>query len=117
MLTKADLEQIRKIVRQEVTVEFKAARSELLAEIKFARMEITNRIDDLEGRVKSLEISLAETQSKIQTLIKKLNMMAKDITKIKNRLEMVSIKLDDDHTKLKQRVIDIEDHLGISKHS
>lgn len=58
MLTKTDLNQIRKIFREEQRVEIGNLGSSLRSEMKLMRMEIQNDIRDLEDRVKNVEIRI-----------------------------------------------------------
>lgn len=58
MLTKTDLNQIRKIFREEQRVEIGNLGSSLRAEMKLMRIEIQNEIRDLEDRVKNVEIQI-----------------------------------------------------------
>lgn len=58
MLTKTDLNQIRKIFREEQRVEIGNLGSSLRSEMKLMRMEIQNDIRDLEERVKNIEVKI-----------------------------------------------------------
>lgn len=99
MLTKQDLNQIKKVVRDEVVSEAKNTRRDLRSEIKLSRMEIQNDIHDLTGRVKNLEQQSEKT--------------AKDIKKIKKDAAFTANFLDKEHLGLEKRVNRIETHLDI----
>ena len=57
MLTKTDLLQIRKIIREEIEAESKPLQEDLRGEIKLSRIEIQKDIRDLKGKIKDLEIT------------------------------------------------------------
>lgn len=92
MLTKTDLSQIRKIIREEVETESKSLREDIQGEIKLARIEIQKEVSALKDKVKNLEIAL----SKIQ----------KDIRKIVNFF-------DEEYLTLRRRVERLEEHLNL----
>lgn len=68
MLTKDDLVQIRKVIREEVEAESENIRNELRMEIKLARMELSLRMDKLEDRLKNVEIKLTSMDKEIKNL-------------------------------------------------
>lgn len=85
MLTKDDLEQIKKAlrpVREEVTVEAQATRDDLQAEIKLAGMRTASSHTDLENRVKNLTITVNNMDQKITTLDKNVSLLDKKIDKV-----------------------------------
>jgi hypothetical protein len=73
MLTKQDLSQIKKAVRDEVTTEAKTTRINLRAEIKLSRIEIQNDLNDLTDRAKNLEQQTDETHKTVKKIDKKLD--------------------------------------------
>lgn len=96
MLTKSDLSEIRKIIREEVENELNAAKDELQADISMSRMRIQNDINELTDRIKNLEIRVTKMHTELKTEIK-----------------MVSHFLDKENMETIKRVEKIEDHLGI----
>lgn len=58
MLTKTDLNQIRKIFREEQEVELGNLKSSLRSEMKLMRMEIQNEIRTLEERIRNIEVKI-----------------------------------------------------------
>ena len=94
MLTKNDLSQIKNIVREEVEAEGENIRSEINSEIKLAGMRTTTELQEVNTRLKNLEI----TTRKIQ----------KDLAK-------TSDFLDRENLRTVKRVRIIEKHLGISE--
>lgn len=91
MLTKNDLSQIKNIVREEVEAEGENIRSEINGEIKLAGIRTTTELQEVNTRLKNLEI----TTRKIQ----------KDLAK-------TSDFLDRENLKTVKRVRKIEEHLG-----
>ena len=106
MLTKQDLIQIKKVVRDEVVSEGKNTKDELRTEIKLSRMQIQNDINGLANRVKNLELQTNETGKAIVKL-------QKDVTKIKKDVKFTANFLDREHLLLERRTKRIETHLGI----
>src|SRR3989344_4658261 len=69
MLTKTDLSQIQKVVKEvvrtEVETEAKTTRRELQTEMKLSRMKLEERLLGLENRVKDLDIRTESNCKKI----------------------------------------------------
>lgn len=101
MLSKDDLKQIRAIVREEVEAEVENAKNELTNETKFSRMQVLNRIDKLEDRMKNLEV--------------KFNKQQKELEDARKDIGIVISTFDQDYMKLKERVEVLEDHLGYTQ--
>ncbi|GEM_PF-1217854 len=97
MLTKSDLSQIRKILREEVENEVRASKDELQADISMARMRVQNSVDELKDRIKNLEI--------------KVTKMHKEL---KEEIKIVSHVLDKENIKTLKRVEKIEHHPGFA---
>lgn len=97
MLTKSDLSQIRKIIREEVENEVNATKDELQSDIIMSRMRIQQDINELTDRTKNLEIRITK--------------MHRDL---KNEVKMVSHFLDKENMETVKRVEKIEDHLGLT---
>ena len=69
MLTKTDLQQIQKLMREEIEVEAQRTRDELQAEIKLSRMEINTALGKIEDRLKSVEVKFSKIQKDIDVII------------------------------------------------
>lgn len=97
MLNKTDLEEIRKIIREEVENEAQSTRDSLEAEIKLARIKIQNDIDELKDKIKNLEIKTAKMHKEL-----------------KNEIKMVVHFLDRENVKALERIKRIEQHLALT---
>lgn len=106
MLTKQDLSQIKKVVRDEVTLEAKDTRTSLRSEIKLSRMEIQSDLNDLTDKAKDIDQRLTETQ-------KDVSITKKDVKKIDKKLDFVIKFFDKKHVALEKRTERIETHLNI----
>ena len=104
MLTKADLSEIRKIVREEVENETQAIKNELQGDITMSRMRVQNDINELKDRIKNIEIRLTKLDNRVAKMHKDL----------KNEIKMVVHYLDKENIKTLKRVEKIEDHLGLT---
>lgn len=62
MLTKNDLSQIKNIVREEVEAEGENIRSEINSEIKLAGIRTTTELQEVNTRLKNLEITTRKIQ-------------------------------------------------------
>ena len=87
MLTKSDLNQIRKIVREEVETESKSSKEDLQGEIKLARIEIQKEIRQLAKRVKNLEIAVNKIQKDVTSIISFFDQEYLELRKRVGRLE------------------------------
>ncbi len=92
MLTKSDLQQIRKIIREEIEEESENTRRELRTELKLFRMQLEDRMEKIEDSLKNLSIRLRKVEKDISAAI--------DI-------------FDKTDVKLTKRVEKIEEHLQI----
>lgn len=101
MLTKADLKQIRAVVREEVEAEVKSVRSE----IKFSTIRLETRFDEVEDRLKDVEINLNKVE-------KDLKEIKSEVRFIREALNATISHFEKDNIKFKKRVERIEDHLG-----
>ncbi len=97
MLTKVDLNQIRKVVREEVENEAQSIKDELGADITTSRMRIQTEINELKDRIKNLEIRVSKMHKEL-----------------KKEIKMVSHFLDKENLLVVKRVENIEEHLGLS---
>lgn len=96
MLTKNDLSQIRKVVREEVGNETQAVRDELQSDITMSRIEIQNEARGVKDRLKNVEIRVTK--------------MHKDL---KKGIKQVTNFLDKENIKTRKRVDRVEEHLGL----
>lgn len=124
MLTQDDLKQIRKVVREEVTTEVKDATSNLEGQIRITKMEIRNDINDLDDRMKNVEIrvdnvgegfkivqnDLMETKNSIKSIETGMKKMHKDL---KKEIKGVLHFLDRENMSTRKRVLKIERHLAL----
>jgi len=67
MLTKNDLSQIKNIVREEVEAEGENTRSEINGEIKLAGIRTTTELQEVNTRLKNLEITTRKIQKDLKT--------------------------------------------------
>lgn len=70
MLTKQDLNQIKKVVRDEIVSEAKNTKSSLRSEMKLSRMEIQDDLHDLTDRIINFE---QQTGKNFKSVNKKLD--------------------------------------------
>jgi len=106
MLTKNDLDQIRKVVRQEVKVEVKDSTSTLGSQIRLSRMQVQSDISGLDDRTKNVEIrldDLANNAKKIQ----------KDVSQIKKTQDTMLDLLDKEQMEQRKRIVRLEEHVGL----
>ncbi|MEK7517587.1 MAG: hypothetical protein AAB583_03475 [Patescibacteria group bacterium] len=106
MLTKTDLSQIRKIVREEVETEIRSAYDELQGEMKMMRIRIETRLGAIENKVKDLDI-------KVNGLEVKVNKVQRGISRIKKDIKAIISYFDQDYIILRKRIERIEGHLSI----
>lgn len=111
MLTKQDLIQLRKIVREEVVAETRSSREELQAEIKFARMETINEINRLDNRIKNIQIGLSQFQKDTEKRLKRIEL---NISRLRKDLNAFTLSFDRDRANLQKRIMILESHAGIA---
>ncbi len=96
MLTKQDVEQIRKaieedtrkIVREEIENEVQAVKEELQADITMSRMRIQTDIDDIKNRIKNVELKITKMHRELKEEIKMVvNFLDKENVKTVKRIE------------------------------
>ncbi|MBI4079270.1 MAG: hypothetical protein HY429_03155 [Candidatus Levybacteria bacterium] len=98
MLTKSDLTEIRKVIREEVENEAQAIKDALGADITMSRMRIQSEINELKDRIKNLELRVTKMHKEL-----------------KEEIKTVSHVLDKDNMKTLKRVEKLEDHLGLAQ--
>ena len=69
MLNKSDLSQIKNIVREEVEAEGENIRSEINGEIKLAGIRTTTELQEVNTRLKNLEIAIRKIQKDLTKII------------------------------------------------
>lgn len=92
MLTPEDVNQLRKVIREEVEAEAEETRKES----RIANMHVRNELAGISDRLKTVEISTRKTEKTVDTMAKVLDRADVD---------------------LNRRVTRIEDRLGIPKTS
>ena len=65
MLTKTDISQIRKVVREEVEAEVSDAKNSLGAQVRMTKLELKHEIHELDDRLKTTEIRLSGIDKKL----------------------------------------------------
>lgn len=93
MLTKADLKEIRKIVREEVEAEAEHIKDEIHADVKMSLVRISGELNQIKDRLKNLEI--------------KVNRIQKDLKYAVNFLDKEGLRV-------QKRVDRVEKHLGLA---
>ncbi|OGM20375.1 hypothetical protein A2714_00890 [Candidatus Woesebacteria bacterium RIFCSPHIGHO2_01_FULL_38_9] len=63
MLTKTDLKEIRKIIREEVEVESQNIKDELQADMKMNLIRTLSEIREVKDRLKNVEIKINKVQN------------------------------------------------------
>ena len=103
MLTRDDLNQFRKVIREEIENETKVLKDELGSDITMARMRLQADINELKDRIKNLEIGMTNLESKITRMHKEL----------KSEIKLIVTVLDKENLKTLKRVEKIEQNLSI----
>jgi len=86
MLTKTDLKEIRKIIREEVETEVQNAKNELESEMKMNLVRTLSEVRDIKDRLKNAEIKLSKIQKDLKNAI---NFLDKEGLKIQKRVEII----------------------------
>ena len=127
MLTKTDLSQIRKVVREEVETEVKDTTQTLRSEIRESRMRVQSDVRDLDDRMKNVEVRMdghekssslvIEALDKIEGRLSGLEKDAKDIKKrVRKTEKTVDVMIDQFDKEIvgtQKRVSRIEEHLQL----
>lgn len=106
MLTKNDLDQIRKVIRQEVEVEVKDSTQTLDSQIRLSRMQVQANIGELDDRIKNVEISIDDVSEKAKKI-------QKDVSQIRNDQKTILNLLDKEQMQQRKRIIRLEEHAGL----
>ena len=91
MLTKLDLKEIRKVIREEVEVESQNIKEEIQAEMKMNLVRILTEVRESKDRLKNVEIVVRKIQKDLKEAV---NFLDKEGLKITKRLEKVEDHLD-----------------------
>lgn len=103
MLTKTDLKEIKKVVREEVEAEGKNIRDEVGDSVRESRIRVQQDIRELSDRIKNLEIRVNSMEQG----------MKKEFEKVRKEVKNSVNFLDKDYVKLRKRVETIEKHLNL----
>nr|MBI5455794.1 hypothetical protein [Candidatus Levybacteria bacterium] len=106
MLTKNDLDQIRKVIRQEVKVEVKDSTQTLGSQIRISRMQVQANIGELDDRMKNVEIRLDDVGSQVKKT-------QKDVSQIKRTQNTMLNLLDKEQMQQRKRITRLEEHAGL----
>ena len=97
MLTKADFDQlgkvVRKIVREEVEAEIKDSTQTVRSDVRESRMRLQSDINDLDDRIKNVEVRMDGSDKNISLVIENLD-------KVEQRLGNVEADVKDIKTEL-----------------
>ena len=109
MLTKNDLNEIRKVIRQEVKVEVKDSTQTLDSQIRLSRMQVQANIGEVDDRIKNVEIKLDDVASEVKKLQKDVSQIRKDQSSMLNLL-------DSEQMSQRKRIIRLEKNAGLPTH-
>ncbi len=90
MLTKTDLQSIRKIVREEVETEAENIKTELQSDLKMNLVRIVGELRELKDRLKNVEIKINKIQKDIKYAV---DFLDKEGLKVVKRVEKVEKRL------------------------
>ena len=79
MLTKIDLSQIKKVVREEVEAEGKNIRDGIESEVRMSRMRLQSDVSDLGDRLKNIEIRATSLEKGNKEILKHIRKIRKDL--------------------------------------
>lgn len=108
MLTKQDISQIRKAVREEVESEVKDSTRTIYNQIRMSRIQIQHDVSELDDRMKNVEIRLDTAGKIIKDVKKKVNRIDKTVS-------IIAKNYDEGDVNLGSRVKKIEHHLGFAQ--
>lgn len=106
MLTKTDLDQIRKVIRQEVKVEVKDSTQTLESQIRLSRMQVQANIGEVDDRIKNVEIRIDDVASSVKKT-------QKDISQIKRDQGTMLDLLDKEQMQQRKRIVRLEKEVGL----
>lgn len=106
MLTRIDLDQIRKVIRQEVKVEVKDSTKTLESQIRLSRMQVQTDISQVDDRIKNVEIRVDDMTNNV----KKTH---KDVLQIKKTQDVMLDLLDKEQMQQRKRLNRLEEEVGL----
>ena len=86
MLTKTDLSQIRKIIREEAETESQNIKDEIQADIKMSLVRISGELHRIQDRLKNVEIKINKIEKDLKYAV---NFLDKESLKIQKRVERI----------------------------
>ena len=87
MLTKTDLKEIRKLIREEVESESQNVKDELQAEMKMNLVRTLTEIREVKDRLKNVEIKINKIQKDLKYSVNFLDKFGLNIQKRVERIE------------------------------
>ncbi|HUD09463.1 MAG TPA: hypothetical protein VMR77_01490 [Patescibacteria group bacterium] len=106
MLTKNDLDQVRKVIRQEVKVEVKDSTQTLGSQIRLSRMQVQANIGELDDRIKNVEIKLDDVANNAKKIQKDVSLLKRD------QGTMLDL-LDKEQMQQRKRIARLEEEVGL----
>lgn len=113
MLTKNDLNEIRKVIRQEVKVEVKDSTQTLDHQIRLSRMQIQSDINGLDDRIKNVEIRQEDMVNKVDNVKKDIDGLNKKVSKLQRTQDTMLNLLDKEQMQQRKRITRLEEHAGL----
>jgi len=113
MLTKNDLDQIRKVIRQEVKVEVKDSTHTLESQIRLSRMQLQANMGELDDRIKNVEIRQEDTVNIVNNIQKGIDGLSKKVSKIQKTQGSMLDMLDGEQMQQRKRIVRLEQHVGL----
>jgi hypothetical protein len=114
MLTKNDLDQIRKVIRQEVKVEVNDSTQTLESQIRLSRMQVQGNISELDDRIKNVEIRQDDAINKVDKVQKGVDGLTKKVLIIQKTQDVMIDMLDKEQMEQRRRIVRLEEHSGFS---
>ncbi len=109
-MQKSDLDQIgklvRKIVREEVKTEVKDSTRTIENQIRLSRMQVQNEINELDDRMKNVEIRVDGVAEDVKDVIKRVRKTGKTV-------DSMFDLLDREQMEQRRKIIRIEKHLAL----
>jgi peptidoglycan hydrolase CwlO-like protein len=112
MLTKTDLDQIRKVIRQEVKVEVKDSTQTLEGQIRLSRLQLQSDIGGLDDRIKNVEIKQDDVSNKVDKIQKDVQILKTSVKRIRHDQGSMLDLLDGEQMQQRKRITRLEKHAG-----
>jgi hypothetical protein len=114
MLTKNDLKEIRKVIREEVEAEVKDSTSNIEGTVRLSALNIRNDVDGLDDRLKNVGVRTDRVLKDMKTIVfDALKPVKKDLNYLKKTINIAVRRFDEADVKMDKRVRKIEDHLDL----